>query len=128
MKYQSLICLISLFCGLTASAQTAPPITNEDVSASSAAAPIQFPSATTWVDDGSMDTRSQVERAKQAIKQSMAADPWLAASVSKISVSADGESLTLNGMVNHSQERDAIDRIARDSAGQLRLINAIRVR
>jgi hypothetical protein len=55
-------------------------------------------------------------------------DPWLAASVSKISVSADGESITLNGMVNHSQERDAIDRIARDSAGQLRLLNSIRVR
>lgn len=90
--------------------------------------PTATASAATIVDDGSNDTASMIARAKRQIREGMERDVWLKNSIGKISMSADGESLTLSGYVSHSNERDAIDRIARESAGSLRLINSIRIR
>lgn len=86
------------------------------------------PAPGVWIDDGSMDTASQVERTRRNLRAGMAADPWLAGLVNRISLNAQGESITLTGEVNHSQEREAIERITRDAAGNLRVINSIRVR
>lgn len=107
----------------TAATSATPAVTNETN------APAVVPNApVVWVDDGSMDTASQIERTRQNLRAGMSADPYLAGLVNRISMTSAGESITLTGEVNHSQEREAIERLTKDAAGNLRVINSIRVR
>ncbi len=107
----------------TAAASATPAVTNETNT------PAVVPNApVVWVDDGSMDTASQIERTRQNLRSGMSADPYLAGLVNRISMTSAGESITLTGEVNHSQEREAIERLTKDAAGNLRVINSIRVR
>lgn len=62
------------------------------------------------------------------IRDILREDRSLSSEARRISVSTVGESITLSGYAQSSQEQEMIDRIARQNAGSLRVINAIRVR
>lgn len=74
------------------------------------------------------DTSTETAVVSQQIREAIMNDASLSGAARNIQITAQGESLTLSGSVSNSYERDTVERLARERAGSLRIINSVRVR